>query len=107
MEQHWTLLGRSQGNVSSSPEPEAACETEHRPENHQDNFPVKKVDKSVYYGGGCKDLERTTVHQRISMGEIKNTCTKCGKNFKQRSDLTRHERIHTGERPFKCSDCGK
>lgn len=81
VEQHWTLPGRSQGNVSLSPQQEAACENEHKPENHQDNLPMQEVGKGVHFGGGCKDLERTTVQQRISMGERKTTCTECGKSF--------------------------
>ena len=34
-------------------------------------------------------------------------CTYCGKNFRDKTDLTRHQRTHTGERPYSCVHCGQ
>uniref|UniRef100_A0A8B9EI46 C2H2-type domain-containing protein n=1 Tax=Anser cygnoides TaxID=8845 RepID=A0A8B9EI46_ANSCY len=32
-------------------------------------------------------------------------CSKCGKTFNQKNNLSRHLRTHIGEHPYKCSEC--
>ncbi|NXQ48899.1 ZN749 protein, partial [Catharus fuscescens] len=47
------------------------------------------------------------VHEQLHDGEKRHKCSKCGKNFRWRSNLSVHQKIHTGERPCECQECGK
>ncbi|XP_050779647.1 zinc finger protein 184-like isoform X4 [Gopherus flavomarginatus] len=95
VEPHWEVSQRTKGDMSSSHE---------RQQGHQ---PAEKMGKSINCEEDHKDLQETTVQQRILMGERKHTCPECGRNFSKRSHLIHHERIHTGERPYECCECGK
>nr|XP_005315155.2 zinc finger protein 736-like isoform X1 [Chrysemys picta bellii] len=105
-ETHVTLLGRSEGTVSWSPEHGKAGGCQHRPERQQGNQSGKKVGKSIQCEGGLKNLSKNMMHQRFSNGEGKYTCTECGKSFSQSLHII-HCRTHTGQRPHKCLQCGK
>ncbi|CAM5148887.1 unnamed protein product [Eretmochelys imbricata] len=107
VETHGTLLGRSEGTVSWSPEHGKAGGSQCRPERQQGNQPGKNAGKSTQRDGGSKNLSKNMMHQRSSKGERKNTCTECGKSFSRSLYLIIHRRTHTGERPHKCLQCGK
>ncbi|XP_039356465.1 uncharacterized protein LOC120382989 isoform X2 [Mauremys reevesii] len=107
VETHVTLLGKSEGIVSWSPEHGKAGGCQHRPERQQRNQSGKKVGKSTQCEGGLKNFSKNMMHQRFSKGEGKNTCTECGKSFSRNLHLIIHRRTHTGERPHKCLKCGK
>ncbi|XP_050776316.1 uncharacterized protein LOC127032781 isoform X1 [Gopherus flavomarginatus] len=107
VETHVTLLGKSEGTVSWSPEHGKAGGCQHRPERQQRNQSGKKVGKSTQCEGGLNNLSKNMMHQKFSKGEGKNTCTECGKSFSRNLHLIIHRRTHTGERPHKCLQCGK
>ncbi|XP_030399928.1 zinc finger protein interacting with ribonucleoprotein K-like isoform X4 [Gopherus evgoodei] len=107
VETHVTLLGKSKGTVSWSPEHGKAGGCQHRPERQQRNQSGKKVGKSTQCEGGLNNLSKNMMHQKFSKGEGKNTCTECGKSFSRNLHLIIHRRTHTGERPHKCLQCGK
>ncbi|XP_037735141.1 zinc finger protein 420 isoform X25 [Chelonia mydas] len=96
VEPHWELSQRTKGDVSRSHE-----------KRQQGNQPGEKMGKSINCEENHKDLQETTVQQRILMGVRKYICPECGRNFSRRSHLIHHERIHTGERPYECCECGK
>ncbi|XP_074829318.1 uncharacterized protein LOC141999602 isoform X8 [Natator depressus] len=96
VEPHWEVSQRTKGDVSRSHE-----------KRQQGNQPGEKMGKSINCEENHKDLQETTVQQRILMGGRKYICPECGRNFSRRSHLIHHERIHTGERPYECCECGK
>ncbi|XP_069606495.1 oocyte zinc finger protein XlCOF8.4-like [Ranitomeya imitator] len=52
--------------------------------------------------------QRSTLdHQNSCRRKKPYLCSKCGKCFNEKSDLTAHKRSHRGERPYSCSECGK
>ncbi|XP_069610855.1 zinc finger protein 729-like [Ranitomeya imitator] len=69
---------------------------------------MKQLSHSEF--GKSFPLETSLVKKfctKIHTGESRFCCHKCGKYFKQKSNLVRHEKIHTGEKPHSCSECGK
>ncbi|XP_069837034.1 zinc finger protein 271-like [Dendropsophus ebraccatus] len=54
---------------------------------------------------------QTASHIKIINSTIQRhslfSCSKCGKQFLQRSSLVRHQKTHTEGRPFVCPECGK
>ncbi|XP_073406373.1 uncharacterized protein [Dendrobates tinctorius] len=73
----------------------------------QTSLKAKKPIKHSDYRNGFPTETSSVKHQIIHTEEKRFSCLKCGKYFKQKSNLFRHKRIHTGEKPFACSECGK
>nr|XP_032636485.1 uncharacterized protein LOC116824950 isoform X1 [Chelonoidis abingdonii] len=79
VETHVTLLGKSEGTVSWSPEHGKAGECQRRPERQQVNQSGKKVGKSTQCEGGLNNLSKNMMHQRFSKGEGKTHAPSVGK----------------------------
>ncbi|CAM2101711.1 unnamed protein product [Caretta caretta] len=69
VEQYWTLLERSQGDVSLSPEQEAACENEHRPENHQAHPRQSRIPNPLCLTAAAPAAERMCLSAFYLMGK--------------------------------------
>ncbi|XP_030402233.1 zinc finger protein 3-like [Gopherus evgoodei] len=102
VEAHGGLSQGSQGNVSRRRVQGKACESQHRPERQQGNQPLEKVGKSINCQGIHQYSKEITAQQRIPVGERKNTCIECGKQFSEKSNLITHQTSHTRERPYEC-----
>ncbi|XP_065271338.1 zinc finger protein 84-like [Emys orbicularis] len=101
VEQHGNLSGRTEEDVSQSPEQREACDRQ------QGSNPGMKLGKSTYQVGGLKDLKKATILPRVFSKEEPYDCAECGRSFNRRSYLVRHQRVHTGEKPYNCPSCGK
>ncbi|KAM4034718.1 uncharacterized protein ACNLHF_021399 [Anomaloglossus baeobatrachus] len=57
--------------------------------------------------GKCfKDISNLANHEKSHKVARKFSCSECEKCFMKKSYLVRHERSHTTEKPFSCSECG-
>ncbi|KAG6929562.1 hypothetical protein G0U57_005379, partial [Chelydra serpentina] len=100
MEAQRTLSGRSEGDVSWSPEQGEACEN-HRPEAQQGTSSGERQQgKSIDQGVGLKDLPEDVIQPGICTKGKLYECAECGKIFSNDSSLIVHRRVHTGERPY-------
>ncbi|XP_053546481.1 zinc finger protein 879-like isoform X2 [Bombina bombina] len=71
----------------------------------------------VYYKHGVKfgssaayrtfRIKKKETKDRRANCEDHYSCTECGKNFSQSSQLIEHQKIHTVEKPLVCPKCGK
>uniref|UniRef100_A0A674JXG7 C2H2-type domain-containing protein n=1 Tax=Terrapene triunguis TaxID=2587831 RepID=A0A674JXG7_9SAUR len=100
-EQHGNLSGKTEEDVSQSPEQREACDRQ------QGSNPGMKLGKSTYHVGGMKDLKETTIQPRVFSKEEPYDCAECGRRFNRRYNLVTHQRVHTGEKPYNCPSCGK
>uniref|UniRef100_A0A8B9EKN5 C2H2-type domain-containing protein n=1 Tax=Anser cygnoides TaxID=8845 RepID=A0A8B9EKN5_ANSCY len=67
--------------------------------------PKRNRARKVQDNPGEIRSQKTGIEARMCRKDKACGCSKCGKTFNQKNNLSRHLRTHIGEHPYKCSEC--
>uniref|UniRef100_A0A8B9CTU5 C2H2-type domain-containing protein n=1 Tax=Anser brachyrhynchus TaxID=132585 RepID=A0A8B9CTU5_9AVES len=97
---HGMVLRRTEVAVCPSAKLGEDPEEEPRPQR-----PKRNRARKVQDNPGEIRSQKTGIEARMCRKDKACGCSKCGKTFNQKNNLSRHLRTHIGEHPYKCSEC--
>uniref|UniRef100_A0A8B9CPR1 C2H2-type domain-containing protein n=1 Tax=Anser brachyrhynchus TaxID=132585 RepID=A0A8B9CPR1_9AVES len=94
--------GKQRTEVAVCPSAKLGEDPEEEPRPQR---PKRNRARKVQDNPGEIRSQKTGIEARMCRKDKACGCSKCGKTFNQKNNLSRHLRTHIGEHPYKCSEC--